>query len=452
MNFQYLGSFEKILNKKRLERLLYQDQDRVYFFYGDGSNKIAVYHFKISKYAGLYVFKTSVLESYGKVFGFINANDEESICIFIPDYDFLVSCIVLRDLEALRASKKWLTTLTRVFKNLDTCYKNSSIRLTFIEVGENDKELMECIPSQFPINEEDIYDQEVTRNGYPIPIPLKSRRVEQTTPFNSKILNSIKNYNPSVISSFIARRSENLRFKCSNMIEYHALLDSGIDKSRIRLILTSLSLSEFIMTAAHNIDYVNAIRTEEIVDYLITVNEDNISKLIIISMVDETAQKDETIDSTPVKRIIEACIKKYGSIEDAPDNIREDITNLFHWTNPIYEHLRPLIEYIASYGEPIMSESRTFELVFPGIPTLITDPENDKEHISVYSRWTTDYTKEQFFSRLAHKYNYTAMMKLYDLFLQGFITKEEIIETGLQNVYASVDWMINRIVRMKAAK
>jgi len=106
---------------------------------------------------------------------------------------------------------------------------------------------------------------------------------------------------------------------------------------------------------------------------------------------------------------------------------------------------------MISNNIPIFCESPLFELIFPGVPTTSRVYQGASHRLVSYSEWTTDYTKEEFLSILAEKYDHDVIGKLYDLFLKGFITKEDIIKAGLHHVYACCDWMINRIVRSKAA-
>jgi len=455
MNFIYLDKVRNVLSEERLTRI---DVEKSEFHYGGKNNSIAIYFFKIGKYDQLHFRFTSSVYSYGRVCVFFNADGKKFPCIFIPSYDFLVSCIILRDLKTLKESKKWMNYITDIFTNLDTCYKNSDTKFTNHRIDLNDEELIKCIPSQFPINarDEDFYTEMRLASGYPsLTTPFKKREVEVRqgdSIVGSAIVSKVTNYDPASISAIIQLQNGNddkKIFLCSNMLEYHTLLDSGIDKSRIRYDLNEFSLSKFLIHAARDPMSIANITESIIVDYIMSVNEDDVSKLIYINQVDSSVIDGNQVNLLPRKRIIDNCIKQYQSLDKIPEEVMDELLETFYDLDPIASYMKPIIDYMFANDIPIFSRSPVFEALFPEVPTLTFNHSFDRNDMTVFSRWSVDYTKQQFLALLAQEYDYIMMMKLYELFLDGFISKKDIIKSGLYYVYGACWWMLNRHLEIK---
>jgi len=454
MNFEYYLDFEDLVGLDRLRDLKLKDMT---FTYGDKNNTVCSCNVKVGDYNKLHVRKSSVINSFGKVFKFLLSSGEEAICVFIPDYQFLVSSIITRDFEALRECKIWLDQLTVTIRFLDTCYMNKHIEITGSEVGLDDLELLEVIPSQFPTNVTSGYFDRFpeSNEGYPMPRVQNNIFAEKTTnngDIHDTIVKDLDNYDPSSIVRIIAKQIDNLgydSFPCSTMLEYQVLIDSAISSDRIGLDVDHKSYSGFIEMASQNILKIQYIGEEDIIEYFIIKNKDNVENLLHINTICRSDDDDRSYNFSSSKKIIKACIKEYGSLSAVPQDLTRSIDSLYVESCAV-EYVRPLIDHMVISNIPIFCRSPLFELIFPGVPTVVRKYARGNPEFGVYSEWTTDYTKEEFLMMVSEKYNCHAMGKLYDLFLKGMITKEDIIKAGLHHIYAICLWMINRIIRVKA--
>ena len=346
MNFQYYLDFEDLQGLDRLKALKLEN---ITFTYDENNNTVCCCNVKVDNYNELYVRKSSVINSLGKVFKFRLSSGEEAICVFIPNYDFLVSSIITRDFGALRECKIWLDQLVATIKFLDTCYMNRYTDFTEHEIGLNDLKLWEVIPKQFPINLVlgDVIDFVISEEGYPIFESLDLTTGTEETTNNGIVYDTIakdlNNYNPSSISRIIVKQANDLKdktFCCSTMLEYQVLIDSGILNDRIGLDVYHKSYSGFIEMASQNIRNIESIGNQDIVEYLVATSKDNLENLLYIDSVDHCGDDGRSYDFSVSKKIIKICIKKYGSLSEAPQEIIQKIRDATYISIHAVEYMR----------------------------------------------------------------------------------------------------------------
>src|SRR5437773_586403 len=94
--------------------------DYVKYDISDNGNAIGYYIMRDHE-APLYVRLTSVSSSFWKVF---ECNDVyKGTCIFIPDIDYIVSCVGFGDREALVLCSQWIDYL-KIFPCVDEYYRD----------------------------------------------------------------------------------------------------------------------------------------------------------------------------------------------------------------------------------------------------------------------------------------------------------------------------------------
>jgi len=378
-----------------------------------GYNGISVCTYThIDGYNMISFVKSSVTESFWKVFwSERNGSIERSYCIFIPDHRYLKSCIILRDLEALRVCKEWLEYLKSFddIANYYSIYEDDSDDDN--NYNNDDTELIESIPEVFLMGK-----------------IIASKRRDS----NHDIFNEICNFNPISLSL-----DSNSEVECCDMLSYHIALNCGAQPENIRIVINDISGPEMIKFAAQNPTLIKSIDIPDATQYIVDMNKEY--ETMIWSVCDQ-----EGFSRFVDYPIIDGVINKYGCLDKAPLHVKIKLCEKA-FKHEVYEYDRPTIKYLSTFC-PIISRSAMFHILFPDIPT------NTNSDMSGYGPKAVDCSKQEFLKYILESYSTSLISKLYELFIIGFITKEDIIESGLDNVYTVCRWMVNRSSKTKSAR
>jgi len=157
------------------------------------------------------------------------------------------------------------------------------------------------------------------------------------------------------------------------------------------------------------------------------------------------------VDHLMAKTIIDSVLAKYGSLDQCPSRIIEKVEALVRIRVSVMEYSRPLIEYMASKDLAIVTDSPMMPILFPNIPFRLP-PQKEKPDLTSYSPSTMNYKKKELLNLLIKNYNDVYMSKLYELNKMGFISNQDIINSGLHHMYSICWWMANKINRVKGCK
>jgi len=123
------------------------------------SNLRAIYGIEYEDYRKLYIFASSVVDSFGKLFKYGKAS---RVSIFIPDNNFLVSLIAVGNREYLELCSKWIDELVKLFPELSKYYSRGDI-LSKLSMA-NYPMISDVVPSQYKRRKD---FKELCRSGGP---------------------------------------------------------------------------------------------------------------------------------------------------------------------------------------------------------------------------------------------------------------------------------------------
>ena len=395
----------------------------------------------------------SVLSSFWNIF------QQDNFYILIPDPKYLKTCIELKDVESLLECKKWLKYVNVILTIFEEQYSDSRNRIcsTYnpdwgcyqdIEVGVSylddiTGELLRAIPEQLKLNENLVYDD--NEDMWVVCEYEKEDREEP--PLFSKICSIINNYDMNLTQkkiSQIVNHNPEILFKCKNMLDYVILSNSGVEIEKMLFILDSKSTQSFIELTAQNHKQIVKISRSDISYYVLQLVSNDIRE--IMRIIDEVSIYE---DYDYHLFLLGACTNKYGSIENVPEDLLEELTEIVMRDNDnVYEYQRPFVKSGMKTSSPMMS------ILFPDIEFKLDTYTSSTiiEDITGYSPMTIGYSKDKFLDRVVTKYNSNVMSKLYELHKIGFITSEDIIDRGLHYIYAFCDWLIRKIPNKSSNK
>jgi len=441
MDFKLLGRFDEFFDDS-----CYRKGDN---FHIRGkrkySNRAGKYSINIRGHKdGLYVIKSSVNNSFGKLFEFTTFKDEKSVCIFIPHFDYLWSCIELRDIESLSLCKKWLDYLSLPpFGLVDLNRFYECIRNNIYPKAEHfNDEILKNIPMQTPLDKEHFgFDFHMNRW---IRIRLNPRIMNSLTVCGDhELIKYLNNYNPLSLQSRIASilsLKPSIKFECITIVDYLTLIEHGVDQYSMSMSLDYSSTPLFIMTAKDNIHAVSSIVNDDIADYI------SKPKIKVI------------LGSPKALRIglfsdINYCINAYGSLQETPKHLIDEVIDKISLRSNLYACLEPLVSYMSENNIKIETDSPMFSILFPNTNFYITSNALATFHnYIVYTDKTLNYDKETFLRDVARCHNKTLLSKLYELYDSGFITTEEVTHYGLDLIYSFCGWMIEKKRSVRAMK
>src|SRR5437762_12363075 len=97
MQFEYYGEFKDLVT----QNCVYEPIDTF--------SESGVIRINVGSYHKIDVWRTSVTSTFHKVFRYsYSSNTRDGICIFLPDFDYLISLITLRDIDRMSQCKKWI--------------------------------------------------------------------------------------------------------------------------------------------------------------------------------------------------------------------------------------------------------------------------------------------------------------------------------------------------------
>jgi len=180
------------------------------------------------------------------------------------------------------------------------------------------------------------------------------------------------------------------------------------------------------MIAAQLPSSIVSIKSRDILDYVMTVNADNVEQIVRIA----TLCEHDGDDSRPCRFIIERCVEIYGSIANTPLQIIRKIDRMIDINSEVFEYQRPFIDYLTTMCE-VKSDSVMFPILFPHLCQSL------------------EISKEEFLSNAILGED---LEKLYELHMSEIITSEDIMEFGLHYVHSCCEWMVSKSSRVKSAQ
>jgi len=440
MNFRNLGRFQDLVHK-------HSESPSEFNL---AINGIACFYDTSDlEYGKFWVMTTSVTSSFWDLYEFEDDNGNKQCCIFIPRKLFLKTCIAIEDIESLKLCGEWMKFIEEgsLDELIDYYFDNYEI---FYPLPKKDYSYLEqYIPSTLKRGEQyrrfadDWENQDIPdRNG------------------NSLLLSLSNDCNPSSTSAMISKLCGET-INCGNMLDYITLVNSGIDMSRIRIILGSHSGSLLIQIAAENPSLIFEIYCIQIAEYIMLKNSDNVEEVIRLA---KSTYASYLSNAITLKTSIQSCIAKYGSLDMISDELFSKLLALAGRTIDTFKYTKPLLEQMHKRGKRIHTTSSIFSIILPDVKyNLIEEPTDDDEednedeykarvNFVAFSENVLDISKKDFLSTIASDYDRNMLSRLYELYISGFITRDDIIEHGLHLMYAVCDWMINKIDKMKGCK
>jgi len=373
----------------------------------------------------LCIIRSSVPSSFWKIFNFINSSGTLVKCIFIPDPYYIFSCLEFKDIDSLKLCKEWLDYIEEIGMKPVISYYNRHM-ISDDTLSRSNEELLELIPKR-----------------------MLPRRIWDGYVYGLKpnILTSLYNYNPETASKFFSSLGQNSKFECRDTIEY-VILKNSINHSNIEIVLKD-PCPGFIMIASQIPECIAFIERRDILDYIMNANIDNFEQLLRLPDIYGRPSLDDNDHFSgdqliSARLIMEACIKKYGSVSNARKGEIKSMKKCVITFDEVFEFQRPLFEHLST-RKIIKCNSPMFSILFPDIPVKYDNDEN----MEYYSLMNVQHTKEEFLFELSQSYNPKYISRLYELYIDGSITAEDIVNSGLHYMYAACHWMINKVVKSK---
>jgi len=222
-------------------------------------------------------------------------------------------------------------------------------------------------------------------------------------------------------------------FICKNMLEYTVLLDGQVNPNNIKMKLDNSSGPLFIQTTDQNITLIDKICEADIADYVVAANIRDTEQAVRLHKISPR-------DRVTQRLLIESHTTKYGSLDKIPTReFRSLVTRIYF--DEIFDYMVPLIREIVSRNYPVSTYSCMLSILAPDIEYNNID---DKSDYTIFSQSLVEKSKKDYLRRLAIIHDGGAMARLYELHITGVITREDIINSGLNNIYAACEWMVNR--------
>jgi len=421
MNFKQLCSFAEFKEKLSEEPELLGSIGNDHFVY--------MYRVFAPEYQELHMIYSSVISSFGDVFEFTTYDKIKEVCIFIPSREYLGTIIITEDMNAIKRCEEWIDELSIFQQELRHCYTMNIMLRDFNEIDK----ISNYIPKFISQNSMAGGERRTPR------IPTHHN------PDHNRLL--LEKIDPTLALEFISKFPEQT-FSCSNTLRYMALKNAGVDDSRIALRLHNHSGRTLIQIASECPSMIHWIDDTDLFWYIVGRLHGKTKELLQLRNKAELRINYDEED----KALIDSCIAEYGSFDNAPEDVVDEIIERIFPSSELYEYMRPLIEFMDRNNRDIVVTSCLVQILFPEVDYSAGNRDDDEYIIPLYSENMTDYSKKEVLQQLSFSFDSYDMSQFYELYSTGHFTSKDIIKYGLHLIHPACLWMMNKINKTKSAQ